>query len=391
MRRALPGLLLVAAVGAFAAPPAEAIPAFARKYQFSCTVCHAHVPRLKKFGEDFAKRGFRLEDPSQEPPRATYDTGDPTLRLMHELPLALRFEGHGSTATGDEALNADVQWPWAFKVLSGGPISNHVSYYVYYILEKGGHGVVEDMWIQFSRIFNAPVDFTFGQFQVCDPMFKRELRLSRFDYQIFKTRVGLAPVDLTYDRGIIGSFAVPGGVETVVQLVNGNGIGEADGYNNYDNDSLKNLAVRVAWAGGKTRIGGFGYYGRAAGSSETRNRTYYIGPDLVIDFSDRWQLNLEYLERRDSNPMFLTDPAGSDWETRGGFAELVYLPLGVDGKLSIAGLYNKVASDDENARYHSTSAAVGWLLARNIRVTFEAGREFERKETRFSIGVVTAF
>ena len=59
--------------------PAEAIPAFARKYQFSCSTCHAPVPRLKPFGEAFAARGFRLEDPSQEPPRATYDVGDPTL------------------------------------------------------------------------------------------------------------------------------------------------------------------------------------------------------------------------------------------------------------------------------------------------------------------------
>ena len=27
-----------------------------------------------------------------------------------------------------------------------------------------------------------------GQFQVCDPLFKRELRLERYDYEIFKTQ-----------------------------------------------------------------------------------------------------------------------------------------------------------------------------------------------------------
>ena len=50
-------------VSCAAARPAEAIPAFARKYQFSCSTCHAPAPRLKPFGEAFAARGFRLEDP----------------------------------------------------------------------------------------------------------------------------------------------------------------------------------------------------------------------------------------------------------------------------------------------------------------------------------------
>ena len=80
-----------------------------------------------------------------------------------------------------------------------------------------------------------------------------------------------------------------------------------------------------------------------------------------------------------------------DWKTRGGFAELVYLPLGPDAPWSIAGLYNKVASDDPNARYQSLSMAVGRLLARNVRLTFEGGREFEREGTKFSVGIVTAF
>jgi hypothetical protein len=390
MRRIWPALGLVALVGAFTAPPAEAIPAFARKYQFSCSVCHAPVPRLKPFGEAFAKRGFRLEDPSQEPPRAVYDVGDPMLRLMRELPLAVRLEGHAASGTG-ESLEADTQWPWAFKLLSGGQIGEKISYYFYYILEKGETGKLEDAWMQFNRIFGTPVDLSFGQFQVCDPMFKRELRLSRFDYQIFKTRVGDASVDLTYDRGVIAGWDFPGGLENVVQIVNGNGIDPADEFDNFDQDSLKNVAYRLAKSVGPVRLGGFAYYGRQTGAEATRNRTYYVGPDLVVTFNDRLQLNVEYLERRDSNPTFLTDAASEDWQTRGGFAELVYLPMGQDGRWSVAGLYNKVASDDPAARYHSASMVVGRLLARNVRLAFEAGREFDPGRTRVSIGIIAAF
>jgi len=63
---------------------ADAIPAFARKYQLSCSTCHAPFPRLKPYGEEFAGRGFRMEDASKEPARATWDVGDPMLKLMRE-------------------------------------------------------------------------------------------------------------------------------------------------------------------------------------------------------------------------------------------------------------------------------------------------------------------
>jgi hypothetical protein len=390
MFRSIAVALVAASVLLLSAAPSDAIPAFARKYQFSCSTCHSPAPRLKPFGEEFAARGFRLEDPSQEPPRATYDLGDPTLKLMRELPLAVRLEGYASVGEKD-SLHDDAQFPWVFKVLSGGQINQQFSYYFYYIIETGGGGGLEDAWIQINKPFKLPIDLSVGQFQVCDPLFKRELRLERSDYQIFKTHVGDAAVDLTYDRGLIVSWDFPGGIESVLQVVNGNGIEMADDFDNFDKDNLKNFAYRVAKPFKKGRVGLFGYYGREAGSGDIRNRTFYFGPDAVVDFSDHLQLNLQYLERRDDNPTFLSNKGGTDWKTRGGFAELVYLPLGADGPWSIAGLYNKVASDDPNAKYHSLSLTVGRLLARNIRLTADIGREFESQGTKFSVGLVTVF
>ena len=50
---ALALLLIIPVKNAFA------IPAFARKYQISCQVCHSPaMPRLKAFGDDFAGNGF---------------------------------------------------------------------------------------------------------------------------------------------------------------------------------------------------------------------------------------------------------------------------------------------------------------------------------------------
>jgi len=41
-------------------PDAEAIPAFARKYQVNCNVCHVRWPRLNPFGEQFLENGYQM-------------------------------------------------------------------------------------------------------------------------------------------------------------------------------------------------------------------------------------------------------------------------------------------------------------------------------------------
>ncbi|MDD5507665.1 MAG: hypothetical protein PHD25_04960 [Bacteroidales bacterium] len=92
------------------AKPLKAIPSFARKYQFSCQVCHAPaMPRLKAYGDDFAGAGFRLTD--TEAPRYFVPVGDDKLSLLRVVPLALRFEGFLSYNYSDEK-TADFGVPW---------------------------------------------------------------------------------------------------------------------------------------------------------------------------------------------------------------------------------------------------------------------------------------
>ncbi len=85
IRRVLP-LSLAAIVAALVIPgPAEAIPAFARRYRVSCTTCHAPFPRLKPYGEEYAGRGFAFE-PGAEPARASIDLGDSAPRSAARVP-----------------------------------------------------------------------------------------------------------------------------------------------------------------------------------------------------------------------------------------------------------------------------------------------------------------
>ncbi|MCK7517297.1 MAG: hypothetical protein MZV64_06015 [Ignavibacteriales bacterium] len=49
-----------------------------------------------------------------------------------------------------------------------------------YILQKIGEvGKIEDAWLMFNNLFGSELDFTIGQFQVCDPLFKRELTINK--------------------------------------------------------------------------------------------------------------------------------------------------------------------------------------------------------------------
>lgn len=396
--RGTPASLAAAALGAaglvlLSAGDAFAIPAFARKYQISCTTCHAPFPRLKAYGDEFAGRGFRMEE-GQEPARSTYDVGDPLLRLGRDLPLAVRLEGYASWKEDSDAEN-DLEVPWVWKILSGGPVSRNVSYYFYFLMERGEVIGLEDAYLQFNDLGGSGVDLAFGQFQVCDPLFKRELRLERFDYLIFKTQVGDSPVDLTYDRGIMLMRELPGAIDAVAMLLNGNGIGAAEDegvsdFKSHDGDNLKNVALRLVRQVGPVRIGGFGYWGRTReAGTDTENRTIYAGPDLVVDFAGRVELNAEFLYREDDDPFF----TGTDdtRETKGGFAELHVFPQGEDGRWVLTGLYNRVDSEDDSADRETASVTLSWLQARNVRLMLEGGRDLAAEKARVTAGVVTAF
>lgn len=388
--------LLTALIGGILLSPllAEGAPAFARKYRVSCTTCHAPPPRLKPFGEDFAGRGFRMEE-GQEPSRAYSDTGDPLLLLPRDLHIGMRMEGFASWKE-DARAETDVEFPWVWKIISGGPISKTASYYFYFLIERGEVEGLEDAYIQLNRLFGLPVDLIAGQFQVSDPLFKRELRLERFDYLVYKARPGSSSVDLTYDRGFMFAWTFPGEIETALEVVTGSGIPHADDAWNFDRDKYKNLALRLTRAFGPVRLGVFGYYGKERYSGDDpakagrRNETTYAGPDLTVAFGHRVELNAQYLERRDDDPSFGSS-GGDECVTRGGLLELQVFPQGQDGRHVLSALYNRVDSDDAGARAETLSLTLSRLLARNLRLVAEAGRDLEYERTRATLGLVAAF
>jgi hypothetical protein len=203
---ALAGAVLITVAPASPAH-GEEIPAFARRYGVSCSLCHQAVPKLSAFGEEFAGNGFRMA--ANEPPRDTTGTGDPLLQLARRLPLALRFDAYVNGYVNGRA-STDLQTPYNVKILSGGTLSDNISYYLYFFLfERGEIAGIEDAFLYFNDVGGQPIDIAVGQFQVSDPMFKRELRLEYQDYAVYRARIGAQPTDLTYERTRQGSPSLP--------------------------------------------------------------------------------------------------------------------------------------------------------------------------------------
>ena len=395
--------LTVAALGMMAAgaDDAEAIPAFARKYRVSCSLCHSPVPRLNGFGAQFAANGFQFS--AGEEPRDTIDTGDELLVLNSSLPLAIRMEAflQGFTNMPADATKFDMQTPYGIKLLTGGQLANNVSWYMYFFMsERGEVAGLEDAYIQFTDLLGTGVSLIAGQFQVSDPLFKRELRLEFEDYQLYRVRVGDARVDLTYDRGLMALASPWEGGDLVVQYLNGRGLDPANEAKQYDTDDWKTYAVRFSQEVGPLRLGGFGYWGRER-NADADNDTWVYGPDVTLSFGNT-EVNAQWLRRHDTNPFYAFDDTDQATDVDGLMAELVWGPQGPTGRWFLTALYNDVRSDDAVfkvrqgepdllSKYDAVALGGTYLLRRNLRLTGEFQWDLERDGARITTGFVTAF
>lgn len=379
---------------------ADAIPAFARKYRMSCTTCHSPIPRLKPYGDEYAANGFVLKD--QEAPRYFVDAGDQNLSLIREFPIAVRFDGYLQYASETDR-DLDFSSPYIVKLLSGGSLGYNLAYYFYFLMSERGEIVgIEDAYLMYNNLGGVNFDIYVGQFQVSDPIFKRELRLTYEDYQIYKTKPGESQIGLTYDRGVMLSYGIENGPSLLVEILNGNGLPEADELRVYDSDKYKNFMGRISWdLNENLRLGGMSYYGKE-GSAVT-SEVWMLGPDATITDGKYLELNLQYVERRDSNPLFAHGAIPDNHvKTRGGFAELIVTPHGDRSRWYMVGLVNFVEVDPNGYawgepadilrwKYRSVSGHVGYLLRTNVRLVAELMYDLEAEEFRQVVGFVSAF
>ena len=367
----------------------DAIPAFARKYQISCQVCHSPVmPRLKQFGDEFAGNGFRMTE--YESPRYFVQTGDDKLSLFRELPLAIRIDGF-ATYNFNKEEKADFASPFVLKILSGGELSEKLSYYFYFLFnERGSIAGIEDAFLMYHDLLGTGINFYIGQFQASDPLFKGELRYTLEPYKIYDAKPGTSSISLKYERGVMFEKGFSTGTSVVAEIVNGDGIGEAGENFVFDTDKFKNYMLRISQDIGSSSIGFFGYTGKERIFGSFENEVIMMGPDFSLDLDERLIMNLQYIWRTDSDmyvPVNLNDV-----RTHGGFAEIIFSPKGDMSNWYLDGLVNIVDSEFNNIDYSSATLHVGYLLRRNTRLVTEYTWQFTGDAFgKFSVGFVAAF
>ncbi len=395
---AITRLTLLAVTILLVIPPeqADAIPAFARKYQISCQVCHSPaMPRLKAFGDDFAGDGFRMTD--YESPRHFINTGDDRLSLFRELPLAFRMDGHATFNFNGEG-SVDFAAPFVLKIISGGELSDKLSYYFYFLMNERGHiAGLEDAFLMYRDLVGTGINIYMGQFAVSDPMFKGELRYTLENYKIYSTSPGESTIDLKYDRGILLDKGFSTGTSVVFEVVSGAGLTEADKAFVFDKDKYKNMLLKVTQnIGDYVSLGFFGYTGKEVLQNSTGdfvNSVKMYGPDLVLDFNEKLIIGLQYVWRTDSDVYIDPEsPMSEDLMTQGGFAEVIFSPKGDMSTWYLTGLLNWVESDLDILDYRSATFHAGYLIRRNVRLVTEYTRVFSGSPYgKLSAGFVSAF
>jgi len=152
---------------------AEAIPAFARKFQSNCALCHTNVPRLAPFGQQFLANGYQFPGTTDGADTAKIKLdgaqGPVTLDKLSNM-MAVRLRGDIQKASfknispGMQADGTDERWaielPKIVNFFFGGTVTENISYFIeseYNTMEGGADASVkfERTVMQFSNIGGA--------------------------------------------------------------------------------------------------------------------------------------------------------------------------------------------------------------------------------------------
>lgn len=321
---------LLIGITAMTAVPVSALPVFARKYGFDCTMCHSNYPRLNDFGQRYRNNGYQLPGRENE---------DKTV-LESPAPLALRTSaGINYDKFKETSWETDVK---QFQVngldlLSGGLLTENVGYLVVYpphISQSRGvvgqDGTIEMANIIISRILKSRwLNLRVGRFEPAYVAFSVKRSLTFSPYEVYDhTFVGGPPLSETQEGVELTGFGRCG-LSYAAGAVNGSA---TNGLDTRTPDFYLRIAKIFGAGEGQTagsRIGLMGYFGQAlpdtsvaAAPLDERETFLRFGVDASLNYR-RFNLGLQYILERDGKEFWSTE---DDLSFHGGFAELSFLP-----------------------------------------------------------------
>jgi hypothetical protein len=267
--------------------PADAIPAFARKYGLPCSACHQAWPMLNNFGQTFKDNGYQLGN----------DRDAPIYQQPAYWPIMLRttpnwhresnnrvavdkVAGNASSGLVDSTVSSSGFDLSGVDLITAGTLHNNISMFVQPFLNANGGSEIDQAWVRLDNLFGSRwLNVKTGKFEL-DELISQEriLTLSLTGgtyYNYFFTPRG--------DNNVFGGIGNPQlGVEvsghsdndytrysvSVVSSNNGQtGLPAGNSYDVYTNFTQAFEIPRL----GMQRVGVYGYFGQSPTFFQTSN------------------------------------------------------------------------------------------------------------------------
>ncbi|MHB8232303.1 MAG: hypothetical protein ACYDDB_05320 [bacterium] len=321
-------LFVLALSFAMAPKKANAIPAFAQKYHFSCAVCHTVFPNLNPFGRAFWRNGFRLPGTEGTPADATQITEG--LSLPNPWPIPVMVEPiisyqhytneNISPQTDAFAASIDVVDAGAFKLYT--PLADSISFYVHYGVAAGSFMKDKQIFASLNGLGSglgvAPhlLNLKIGQVTTASPYFYRQMPFyimagpNGNGQGLTVGNDGEAQALIHSRNAGFALYGTPGyhlWYKVSVTNDGGTGVGTASGGANSVSNAMQYSYQLKEYAPipmGQLEIG---YYGSTvaepitAGGYSWTNRVMVNGVDVDLA-NDIYELGLTYMVQSDSNP-----------------------------------------------------------------------------------------
>jgi len=313
-------LVLLAAVR-----PASAIPVFARKYGFNCTMCHSTFPRLNDFGQRYRANGYQLPGREQD---------DKTI-LETPVPLALRTTFGYTNDNFDDVPGVDDVSLFrvsGLDLLSGGLLGKNIGYFMIYTPEigdsnwvEGQPGSLEMANVIFSNLCSTKLNVRAGRFEPAYVPFSAKRNLSLSPYEIYDFVFPGGPPLSDTQVGIELTGYCNRGYSYALGWLDGS---ETNETSDTPSDVYFRLAKVFGQGEGQTagqRLGFTGYFGQAKPDGlpgASREGFDRLGVDLALNH-DKWNLGAQFLWGHDGAALWGTP---TDQDFCGGFVEVNYLP-----------------------------------------------------------------
>ncbi len=138
----------------------EAIPAFARKYDMSCTSCHTKAPRLNAFGEAFHMAGYQIPQTQEGELRKKRQIG----RIHSETELmnifALRATGNfAESFSGGKPVETNLALPREIELYFGGTFTDDISYFFNFSNEIDAIEGIDNALFEKKTVFGLGKEF----------------------------------------------------------------------------------------------------------------------------------------------------------------------------------------------------------------------------------------